>query len=407
MSSSQVVALRPEVFSDPVALRAELGGAPVHRVTLPDGMPAWLVTGNDEVRQTLSDPRIVRSVEAAAPELHQYLGLASGDFKLTRHMLFADPPVHTRLRKLVSKAFSARRIERLRPRVRQITDELLDRIVEDGQADLVSALALPLPIAVICELLGVPYGDRDEFERHAETITGVNSASSFEDVITAGQWFDTYIGGLVTRRRGDLGDDMISAMIAAQEHDDQLTDVEVRSNAFLLLAAGFETTVNLVANGLLALLRHPGVLREVRDDPSLVPATVEELLRYDSPVSSVTYRFAREPVEIGGQRIEAGEHIAVSLPCANHDPSRFGDAARLDVHRRTSAHLSFGHGIHFCLGAPLARIEGQVAVGRVLARLRDLRLAVPARELTWKPTFIVHRLDRLPVEFTKGTKQCW
>ncbi|QKG19911.1 cytochrome P450 family protein [Actinomadura verrucosospora] len=395
------VVLETALLADPPALRARLGSdAPVHRVVLPDGMPSWLVTGNDAIRQALNDPRIVRDAAAAAPGLREHLGLASDDFVLTRHMLFADPPDHTRLRRLVSRAFTARRIERLRPRVTELAHGLIDAFAGRGRADLVASLALPLPVAVISELLGVPAADRARFERRAEIITGAGTSSDAAELAAAGQWFDCYLIDLVERRRREPGDDMISAMLAVQEQDDRLTDVEVRSNAFLLLAAGFETSVNLIANGVLALLRHPGQLAGLRADRGLMRSAVEELLRYDSPVSSITYRFARERTSIAGTVIEAGEHIALSPPCGNHDTAKFTAPERLDLRRRGNAHVGFGHGIHFCLGAPLARLEGEVVFGAVLDRLPGLALAVPAEELTWKETFIVHRLDSLPVTFT-------
>ncbi|MBX6383269.1 MAG: cytochrome P450 [Microbispora sp.] len=362
-------------------------------------MPAWLVVGNQEVRQALSDPNIVRSAKVASPDLHKYLDLANSDFVLTQHMLFADPPDHTRMRKVVSKAFTPRRIERLRPRIQEITDELLDPLLPRGEADLVAALALPLPIAVICELLGVPYADRDEFEQRAETITGINASSSPEEVIAAGKWFDRYTTQLVESRRREPGDDLISAMLAAMDEEDRLTDVELRSNIFLLLAAGFETTVNLLANGLLALLRHPEALAAVRDDRRLLHTAIEEALRYDSPVSSITYRFTAAPVTIGGVEIPAGEHVALSPPMANFDPAKVSCPETFDITRSPNPHVSFGHGIHFCIGAPLARLEAEVVFDTVLDRMPGLALAVPPEKLTWKPSFIVHRLESLPVTF--------
>jgi cytochrome P450 len=400
-SATEVALSRTELFADPRALLEELGApGPVHRVTLPDGMPAWLVTGHNEARTALSDPRLRRSIRVAAPELRPYLMLASDEFVLNRHMLFADPPDHTRLRKLVSQAFTARRIERLRPRIQEITDELVDAIAPCGEADLMEALALPLPITVICEMLGVPLADRDDFQRHADVLIGVNGVTDPNELIETGVWFDRYLAEMIAERRREPRDDLISALLAAQEADDRLTDVEVRSSAFLLLTAGFETTVNLMANGLLALLGHPDRLAALYADPELVPAAVEEFLRYDSPVSSVLYRFATEPMTIGGVEIQPGEHVAVSLPAANYDPERFPDPHVLNLGRNTNGHLSFGHGIHFCLGAPLARLEGQIAVGTLLRRLAGLELAVPVEMLTWKPSFIVHHLHRLPVRFT-------
>ncbi|WP_084964062.1 cytochrome P450 family protein [Thermoactinospora rubra] len=400
MDARDAVPLEIEPFGNPELLASKLrDSGPVHKVTLPDGMPAWLVTGNQEVRQALSDPNLVRSIEAASPDLHKYLGLASSDFVLTRHMLFADPPDHTRMRKVVSKAFTPRRIERLRPRIQEITDELLEPVLPLGEADLVAALALPLPIAVICELLGVPYADREEFEQYAETITGINASSTHEEVIAAGQWFDKYTTQLVESRRRRPGDDLISAMLAAMDEEARLTDLELRSNVFLLLAAGFETTVNLIANGLLALLRHPEAMAVVRDDRRLLHTAIEEILRYDSPVSSITYRFAAAPVKIGDVEIPAGDHVALSPPMANYDPAKVSRPAEFDITRSPNPHVSFGHGIHFCIGAPLARLEGEVAFGTVLDRMPGLALAVPPEKLTWKPSFIVHRLDSLPVTF--------
>jgi cytochrome P450 len=397
--------LTTEYFADPVALRAQLGeGCPVHRVALPDGMPSVLITGNKEAREALSHPSLVRSIHAAAPELHKYHPLASEDYALSRHMLFADPPDHARLRRLVSKAFTRRRVEQMRPRIQEITDELVDavasRAATDGKADLVAALALPLPIAVISEMLGVPLRDRVDFERHAETLTGINASSSFDAIISAGQWFDGYLAELVAIRRESPGDDLISAMIVAQEREDRLSDVELRSNALLLLSAGFETTVNLLANGILALIRHPLQMEALRADPSLMPSAVEELLRYDSPVSSITYHFAKEPVDIGGFRIEAGEHVVVSAASANHDPAVFLEPSRLDIHREVTGHvMSFSHGLHFCLGAPLAKLEGEIAFATVLRKLPRLRLAVPFSQLVWQQSFVLHRLESLPVLF--------
>lgn len=395
------VTLTADLFGNPEALFATLGRpGPVHRVALPDGMPAWLVTGHEEVREVLSDPRLVRGADAAAPELKQYLGMYSDDFVLTKHMMLTDPPDHTRMRKAVARAFTPRRVELLRPRVEEITRGLVDAMLPVGTADIVEDLALPLPIAVICEMLGVPFDDRGEFGRWAEVITGMNASSGPDDLHQAGRWFDAYLSGLVDRRRAEPGDDMISGMLEAQSQGEALSDLELRSNAFILLVGGFETSVNLIANGVLALLTHPEALDRLRADPSLLPGAVEEMMRFDSPVSTVTYRFATEPLTIAGVEIERGEHVAVSIAAANHDPAKFTDASRLDITRRTNGHLSFSHGIHFCLGAPLARLEGEVAFRELLGRVGDLRLAVPAEELAWKQNFIVHRLERLPVTFS-------
>ncbi|MFC0540623.1 cytochrome P450 family protein [Kutzneria chonburiensis] len=392
--------MRTELFSDARALTAELGDpGPVHRITLPDGMPSWLVTGYHEVRAALSDPRVLRSVEHAAPELRGYFGLAGDDFVLSRHMLFADPPDHTRLRRLVVKAFTPRRVELLRPRISELVDELLDELSGRSEADLVAELAQPLPAAVICELLGIPAGDRPEFLGHADVLIGVNASTEPGDLIQTGQWFDRYFTELIADRRRRPGSDLISGLLAAQDNDDRLTDIEVRSNSFLLLNAGFETTVNLIANTLLLILTHPDALADLYADPTLVPAAVEEALRVDSPVSTITYRFAAEPLTIGGVHIAAGEHIAVSLPAANLDEARFRDPHTVHIGRSDNHHVSFGFGMHYCVGAQLARLEGQLAVGRLLARFTDLTLSTPVSQLRWKPSFIVHHLHELPVTY--------
>lgn len=401
MTQDATVALTTDVVADPEALFATLGDRrPVHRVTLPDGMPSWLVTGYRESREALSDTRLRRSVDAAAPDLLKYHPLAGNDFPLSQHLVFTDPPDHGRLKKLVHAAFTRRRTEVWRPRIQQVTDQLIDAFAAKGESDLVEDLALPLPIAIICEMLGIPLADRPQFESNTEVLTGINSASTYEDVVAAGGFFAEYFTNLVASRRAEPGDDLISDMLAAQEQDERLTDVEVMSNAFMLLTAGFETIAYLIVNGILALLRHPEALQLLKDRPELMPNAVEELLRYDSPVSSVTYHFATEPITIAGVRIEAGEHVVVSAAAANFDPAVFHDPTRLDPERDANGHLAFSHGIHFCMGAPLARLEGEVAIGTVLRRLPDLRLAVPEEELTWKPSFVLHGLASLPIRFT-------
>ncbi|HEV2374407.1 MAG TPA: cytochrome P450 [Streptosporangiaceae bacterium] len=393
--------LTTETVADPRALLAKLGmRSPIHRVALPDGMPTWLITGHSESREVLSDPRLVRSIDVAAPDLRRFVGLNSEDFPLSQHMIFTDPPDHGRLRKLVSKAFTRRRVEELRPRVQEITNELVDAVAPAGHADLMQALALPLPIRVICEMLGVPLADRTEFEHYTEVLTGINASSTYDDVINAGQWFEKYFTDLVEARKRNPGDDLLTAMVLAKEEDDKLTEREVRSNAFMLLTAGFETIAYLISNGVLALFRNPDVLALLRDKPELMPGAVEEFLRFDSPVSVVTYHFAREPVEVAGVVIQPGDHVVVSAVAANHDPGVYEEPGRLDPRRKAAGHLSFSHGTHFCLGAPLARLEGEVAIATVLRRLDNLRLAVPEDSLTWKPSFVLHGLASLPVTFT-------
>jgi cytochrome P450 len=395
------VALDADVLTDPQALLGKLGTSrPIHRVTMPDGMPAWLVTGYREARRALSDTRLARSDKAAAPELKQYLSLYKDHF-FPHSMVFNDRPDHTRMKKVVSQAFTPRAMERLRPRVQAITDELIDAIAPHGQTDILQTVALPLPNEVICDWFGVPVGDRGEFVKHCGVVTGLAVTSDENDLFKAGRWFDEYLTELIDQRTAEPGEDMISAMLLGQHEYGKLSDIEMRSNVFLMLIGSVETAVNMIANGTLALLRNPDALALLRSDPSLVPNAVEEILRVDAPVLTVMFHFATDHLTIGGVDIQPGEHVAVSLTAGNYDAEQFPDPTQFDINRpAATAHLSFSHGIHFCLGAPLARLEGEIVFETMLRRLHDLQLAVPDESLTWKPSFYVHRLDQLPVTFT-------
>jgi cytochrome P450 len=310
-------------------------------------------------------------------------------------MLNSDPPDHERLRRLVNKAFTARRVERLRPRITAITAELLDEMSTQRDVDLLAAFAFPLPITVICELLGIPVADRDDFRKWSATIiSNTVSAEIFQADATA---MVHYFMALLAAKRQEPADDLLSALISARDEGDRLDENELMSMMFLLLVAGHETTVNLIASGTLALLLNPGELGRLRGDPSLLGGTVEELLRYVNPVNHATYRFTAEPVEIGGTHIEAGEPVIIALSSADRDPSRFANPDRLDIGRDSSGHLAFGYGIHYCLGAPLARLEAEIAFGALLDRFGSMRLAVPAESLRWRPSTLIHGLEALPV----------
>ena len=381
------------------ALRAE---APVHRVRLPSGIQAWLVTRYADARKALADPRLSKNPRRAAPEHWRdgRVGLP-GEHRseLGGHLLNIDPPDHTRLRRLVSAAFTPRRMEAFRPRVQELTDGLLDAVEPRGRADLIGDFAFPLPIVVICEMLGVPARDRADFHAWASGMLHQAGAPR-GGVGRSVRRIRAYLSELIVRKRGELGDDLLSALIRASDGGQHLSGAEVASMAFILLFAGFETTVNLIGNGLLALLRHPEQLEAVRADPDrLLPGAVEEFLRYDGPVEIATWRFTTEPVEIGGVPVPAGEPVLVVLAAADRDPAVFDRPDRLDVRRRDNPHLAFGLGIHYCLGAPLARIEGQVAIGTVLRRFGDLALAVPAGDLRWRGGLIMRGVARLPVTF--------
>lgn len=370
--------------------------APVREVVMPRGLKVWLVTRYADARAALANPALHKDLRPVQYLFEQHQTRKStGDFgsDLTAHMLNSDPPDHTRLRKLVAKAFTMRRIELLRPRVAEITDELLGGL--SGDVDLIDDFAFPLPVTVICELLGVPHDDRDDFREWSSALVAGGSA---ESVGAAAGAMSGYLRALIDAKRAASADDMLTALIHTQEDGDELTEVELVSMAFLLLVAGHETTVNLIGNGMLALLRNPGQLAALRADPGLLPGAVEEFLRYDSPVNHATLRYTKEAVEIGGVVIPADEFVAVSLASANRDDDRFGsDADQLDVTRAAAGHMAFGHGIHFCVGAPLARLEGQLAIGGLIERFPGMRLTGDPGELTWRNSTLLRGLYHLPV----------
>ncbi|WCN79584.1 cytochrome P450 [Micromonospora sp. LH3U1] len=367
---------------------------PMTRVKLPYGEEAWLATRYEDVRTVLGDVRFGRApaVQRDEPRLtprQQYTG-----------MLTMDPPDHTRLRRLVAKAFTARRVEALRPRTQEIADALVDDMVRLGPpADLVEHVATPLPIQVICELLGVPYADRDRFHTWSEAIVSTTSLplEMIQEYLN-NLW--GYIGDLVAERRREPGiDDLLGALVRARdENEDRLSETELVELAGGLLAAGHETTVTQIPNFIYVLLHNPDQLARLRADPSLVPAAVEELLRYvPLGVGSSFARYAKEDVEVGGVLVRAGEPVLGSLSSANRDGTVFADPDRLDLEREQNPHLGFGHGVHHCVGAQLARMELQVAVATLVTRLPGLRLAVPEAELEWKRGMLVRGLLGMPV----------
>ncbi|MEU8237584.1 cytochrome P450 [Actinoplanes missouriensis] len=368
---------------------------PVRRTRLPSGLSAWLVTRYDDARRALADPRLSKqsafSVGSSATANRQ----SSPAAILSRHMLAADPPDHTRLRRLVSAAFTARRMEGLRPRIEEITRDLLDAIEGRDRADLIDTFAFPLPIQVICELLGVPAGDRDDFRAWSNVIVaGSQSGDRLEPAIRA---MVGYILALIAERRATPGPDLLSGLIQVRDEQDRLTEEELSSMVFLLLIAGHETTVNLIGNGAYLLLRDRTRWERLRAEPSLLPTAIEEFLRYEGPVETATFRVATEDLEIGGVTVRAGDPVVVVLLSANRDGDRFPDADELRLDRTQNPHLAFGHGIHYCLGAPLARLEAQIAFTQLMTRHPGLRLAVEPEALRWRPGLLLRGLHELPV----------
>ncbi len=403
------VALDDSFLQDPYAVYERLREeGPARKVTLPGGWDAWIVTRYAEARAALADPRLRKDGRVLADYMDPETLGDEGVFAdvLRRHMLNSDPPDHTRLRKLVTKAFTTRRVETMRPRIAAITDDLLDAMAASAASqdatrapvDLLDAFAFPLPMTVICELLGVPPGDREAFRAWSSTVL---SDGPDEEVKVASYAMAGYLVDLIAAKRSDPRDDLLTALTQARDDEDRLDEQELVSMVFLLLVAGHETTVNLIANGTLALLRRPDQLALLRADPTRVPGAVEEFLRYDGPVNLATMRFTTdEPVRVGEVEIPAGEFVLVSLGSADRDGTRFADPDRLDVTRQASGHLAFGHGIHHCLGAPLARLEGQIAFDRLFARFPKLSLAVPADQLRWRNSTLIRGLERLPVHLS-------
>lgn len=394
MGKSEIVDLTAygdEFTADPYPIYAKLREqGPVHRVLTVDNGELWLVVGHEAVRSALADSRFSKSWRTVDPD---------GEMgAISANMLEADAPQHTRLRKLVAKEFTTRRVEALRPRIQQITDELLDEMVPLGRTDLVDSLSFPLPMTVICELLGVPSLDREAFRHWSNVIVGQSGAEAEAAAVDA---MGAYLVELIEDKRCSApADDLMSALIRTRHEDgDQLSAEELVGMAFLLLVAGHETTVNLISNGVLALLRHPAQLADLRADPSLLDGAIEEMLRYDGPVETSTWRFTTEPVDIGGTVIPRGEPVLVALASAGRDPERFEAPDTFDIRRSAQGHMAFGHGIHYCLGAPLARVEGRIAIRTLLERCPDLALDADPATLSWRPGMLIRGVHRLPVRY--------
>jgi cytochrome P450 len=327
-------------------------------------------------------------------------GLIEPDEEDAISMLSADPPDHTRLRSLVSKAFTPRAVESLRPRIEQIVDEHLDAVADSGRMDVIEDLAYPLPVTVIAEMLGVPASERAQFKAWSDDIVlGLGVNNSIDDARRsrkAVRELQAYFARAAEERRREPREDLLSALVAAEEEGDRLTAAEVYQTCDLLLVAGHETTTNLIGNGLLALLRHREQWELLRRDPSLIDGAVEELLRYDSPVQA-TGRGYPDGYDVDGVHVEPHTQLFLLLGAGNRDPAQFPDPERLDITRTDVKPLSFGHGIHYCLGAPLARIEGAIALRAIAERFPDVRLA--SDRLEWSPNLILRGLKSLPVTF--------
>ncbi|SDQ75832.1 cytochrome P450 [Actinopolyspora saharensis] len=370
---------------------------PVSRVRLPYGETAWLATRYSDVRTVFADPRFSRAEAAERDEPR------ARPTQQRTGILTMDPPEHTRLRKLVAKAFTARRVEQLRPRAQRIADDLVGRMRRKGAPlDLVEEFALPLPITVICELLGVPYEDRDDFRVWSDAFLSTSKLSEqqIEDYVAQ---MRAYMAGLVEQRRARPEDDLLSGLIQARDEQDKLSETELLDLAVGLLVAGHETTATQIPNFVYVLLTHPAELEWLRNHPERVPEAVEELMRFvPLGVNAAFPRYALEDVELGGVLVRAGEPVLASLASANRDEEVFERPEELNLARESNAHIGFGHGPHHCLGAQLARMELQVALGTLLGELPDLRLGVAEQDVSWKSGMLVRGPQRLPVAWQAG-----
>jgi cytochrome P450 len=360
----------------------------------------WFVSRYAEVEAVLlDDERFVRDPRLAlSPEELAAQEISPAVTAIDNHMLNRDGADHRRLRRLVTKAFTPRRVELLRPRIQELADELLDEVEAAGEMDLASAYAFPLPIAVIAELLGVPRSDQLRFKEWSDAIiTPSLTPEEIDAFATRMGELVEYLTDLFAARRAEPRDDLVSALLAARDDEDALSEEEVFGTVVLLIVAGHETTVGLIGNAVLNLLLHPAQLARLREEPASIPAVVEEALRYEGPVERTLARWAATDVELGGHLIRRGEAVITILSAADRDPARFPEPERFDVSRPDTRHLAFGRGPHFCLGAPLARLETQIALETLFRRLPGLRLAVPPEELRWRATPTFRRLEALPV----------
>lgn len=400
MVTTEFNPMAPGMLGNPYAMyRALREQAPIYWSSL---MEAWILTRYDDADFVLTDPRFSADRTRGRNRFSQMMQEQEqefGPFSRVQTMLSSDPPDHTRLRRLVSKAFTPRAVENLRPRIREIVDHLLDSAEKQGEFDLVQELAYPLPVIVIAEMLGVPAEDRDRFKHWSDTVVQTlggpfTPPEVFQKARESLEELAEYLREFIAERRTNPRDDLISRMVVAEEEGQVLSEDEIFASAILLLVAGNETTTHLIGSGMLALFRNQEEMARLRDDPSLLPSAVEELLRYTGPVH-LTGRVPKEDLEIGGQPVKEGDVVIALLAAANRDPAKYENPERLDVARNPTDHLGLGDGIHFCLGAPLARAEAQAAIGTVLRRFPNIRCLDLDPE--WGGTFIIRGVKRLPV----------
>lgn len=366
---------------------------PVYSTLFPDGQYGWIITRYEYAVEVLKDLRFIKDFSKLTG------GKMEHESIFTQNMLFSDPPDHKRLRGLVQKGFTPRMIAEMKDRIQEITDELLENAAGKDRMNLIDDFAFPLPIIVICEILGIPTEDRDKFRVWSNSLIEGSNGEHAEDIAVHMQQFTEYLGERFAEVRLNPGQDLISQLILAEEEGDKLTEKELYGVVSLLIIAGHETTVNLIGNTILSLLEHPEQLKLLKNNPEMIHTAIEESLRYNGPVEFSTSRWASEDIEFKGKSINKGDLIIIALNSANHDSNQFEDSEVFDITREKSPHLAFGKGVHFCLGAPLARLEGQIAINSLLQRFPTIKLDVDKDELEWRPGMIVRGVKELSLSF--------
>ncbi|GCE15789.1 cytochrome P450 family protein [Tengunoibacter tsumagoiensis] len=402
MSQSTEINLTSPLFkANPYPTFARLRvNDPIHQLPSSNGQNAWLFTRYQDVEALLRDERFVKDKQNVFPPQERVRPPASAADLMTMGMIDFDPPDHTRLRSLVNISFTPRLVEQWRGRVQELTNELIDAVEGHGKMDLIEEFAFPLPLQIILEMLGVPKEDSPLLHTWTKTLANalgdpVASQKAFEQL----QLFYVYLLELIERKRKQPADDLVSHLIQAESEGQRLSERELVAMVFLLIVAGHDTTGNLIGNGILALLTHPEQMQLLKQDPTLIKTAIEEFLRYYSPFTLATLRWAREDVEYKEHLIHRGDSIVISLSSANRDEQTFIEPEQLNIARQENRHLAFGKGIHYCIGAPLARMKGQIAIATLLRRLPHLQLQVAPEELIWRPGSLILGVSSLPVLF--------
>jgi cytochrome P450 len=370
---------------------------PIFRFLMPTGQYAWIITKHKDATEILSDSRFITNFEQSHVDKQP---IPPHREIISRNLLNVNPSDHRRLRRLVQKAFTPRMVENLRGRIDEISNELLDKVRNKGEMKLIEDFAFPLPIIVICEMLGVPIKDQDKFHKWSSILMeGVNNPDFSKKSDKVLIEFVDYLKELIAQKRNNLQKDLISDLISVEDEGDVLTQHELYALIFVLIIAGHETTVNLIGNGILALLEYPEQKEKLQHQPELIHSAIEEILRYDGPVEVSNVRWATEDIEFKGKHIKKGEMILISFSSANRDSQQFPNPDQLDITREANNHIAFGKGVHYCVGAPLARLEGEIAIGTLMRRMPNLRLNTDFNSLEWRSGMIIRGLKEIPLLF--------